>query len=85
MGMMIVRHKVRDYGQWRPIFDQHAEIMPKCRRRRALSIHGSIILPIAPGPLMAADSDSSWLQITSDNASSQNGSAGPYMGHELPA
>ena len=22
MGMMIVRHKVRDYGQWRPIFDQ---------------------------------------------------------------
>ena len=53
MGMMIVRHKVRDYGPWRPIFDQHAEIMPKCRRRRALSIHGSIILPIAPGPLMA--------------------------------
>ena len=26
MGMMIVRHKVRDYGQWRPIFDQHAEM-----------------------------------------------------------
>lgn len=25
MGMMIVRHKVRDYGQWRPIFDAHAE------------------------------------------------------------
>jgi hypothetical protein len=25
MGMMIVRHKVRDYGQWRPIFDRHAE------------------------------------------------------------
>ena len=24
--MMIVRHKVRDYGQWRPIFDQHAEM-----------------------------------------------------------
>ena len=23
MGMMIVRHKVRDYGQWRPIFDGH--------------------------------------------------------------
>ena len=22
MGMMIVRHKVRDYGQWRPIFDR---------------------------------------------------------------
>ena len=26
MGMMIVRHKVRDYGQWRQIFDQHAEM-----------------------------------------------------------
>jgi hypothetical protein len=26
MGMMIVRHKVRDYGQWRPLFDQHAEM-----------------------------------------------------------
>ena len=26
MGMMIVRHKVRDYGQWRPIFDQYAEM-----------------------------------------------------------
>ena len=26
MGMMIVRHKVRDYGQWRPIFDQHGEM-----------------------------------------------------------
>jgi hypothetical protein len=30
MGMMIVRHKVRDYGQWRPIFDQHGEM----QRRR---------------------------------------------------
>jgi len=26
MGMMIIRHKVRDYGQGRPIFDQHAEM-----------------------------------------------------------
>jgi hypothetical protein len=26
MGMMIVRHKVRDYGQWRPIFDRHADM-----------------------------------------------------------
>jgi hypothetical protein len=26
MGIMIVRHKVRDYGQWRPTFDQHAEM-----------------------------------------------------------
>ena len=26
MGMMIVRHKVQDYGQWRPIFDGHVEM-----------------------------------------------------------
>src|SRR5262245_37337640 len=26
MGMMIVRHKVRDYGQWRPIFDRHVDM-----------------------------------------------------------
>ena len=26
MGMMIIRHRVRDYGQWRPIFDAHAEM-----------------------------------------------------------
>ena len=26
MGMMIIRHKVRDYGQWRPIFDGHVEL-----------------------------------------------------------
>jgi hypothetical protein len=26
MGMMIIRHKVRDYGQWRPVFDGHVEM-----------------------------------------------------------
>jgi hypothetical protein len=26
MGMMLIRHKVRDYGQWRPIFNKHAEM-----------------------------------------------------------
>ena len=26
MGMMIIRHRVRDYGQWRPIFDRHTEM-----------------------------------------------------------
>ena len=26
MGLMIIRHKVRDYGQWRPIFNKHAEM-----------------------------------------------------------
>ena len=24
MGMLIVRHKVKDYGKWRPVFDHHA-------------------------------------------------------------
>ena len=26
MGMMIIRHKIRDYGQWRPIFDRHTKM-----------------------------------------------------------
>src|ERR1700756_1451379 len=26
MGMMIIRHKVRDYGQWRPILDGRVEM-----------------------------------------------------------
>ena len=26
MGLMIIRHKARDYGQWRPIFNKHAEM-----------------------------------------------------------
>jgi hypothetical protein len=29
MGMMIIRHKVRDYGQWRPIFDRHADMQKR--------------------------------------------------------
>ena len=24
MGMLIIRHKVKDYGKWRPAFDRHA-------------------------------------------------------------
>jgi hypothetical protein len=24
MGMMIIRHRVSDYGKWRPAFDQHS-------------------------------------------------------------
>jgi hypothetical protein len=24
MGTMIIRHKVKDYGKWRPVFDKHA-------------------------------------------------------------
>ena len=42
MGMIIVRHKVRDYGQWRPIFDRHAEM-----QAAGLSIRGTANLPTA--------------------------------------
>ena len=24
MGMLIIRHKVKDYDQWRPMFDKHS-------------------------------------------------------------
>jgi hypothetical protein len=24
MGMLIIRHKVKDYGKWRPMFDKHS-------------------------------------------------------------
>ena len=43
MGMMIIRHKVRDYGEWRPIFDQHAEM----QRGAGLLNPRSIIPPTA--------------------------------------
>jgi hypothetical protein len=33
MGMMIIRHKIRDYGHWRPSW-----ATPQCRRGRALPI-----------------------------------------------
>jgi hypothetical protein len=26
VGMMIIHHKVKDYGQWRPMFDAHVEM-----------------------------------------------------------
>ena len=41
MGMMIVRHKVRDYGQWRPIFDRHAD-MQKGLDNGILTVEGKI-------------------------------------------
>jgi hypothetical protein len=53
MGMMIVRHKVRDYGQWRPIFDQHAEM----QRRAGL---------INPRVYHSADSNKSEIVVVFD-------------------
>ena len=43
MGMMIIRHKVRDYGHWRPLFDG----LLRCRRRLGLPILAFIIQLIA--------------------------------------
>jgi hypothetical protein len=53
MGMMIVRHKVRDYGQWRPIFDGHVEM------QRAAGL-------INPRVYHSADSDKSEIVVVFD-------------------
>jgi hypothetical protein len=53
MGMMIVRHKVRDYGQWRPVFDEHAEM------QRAAGL-------INPRVYHSADSDKSEIVVVFD-------------------
>ena len=53
MGMMIVRHKVRDYGQWRPIFDGHVEM------QRAAGL-------INPRVYHSADSDKSGIVVVFD-------------------
>jgi hypothetical protein len=52
MGMMIVRHKIRDYGQWRPSFDAHAEM----QRAAGLANHVSIIPPIVTRPKLLSSS-----------------------------
>ena len=43
MGMMIIRHKIRDYGQWRPV----SIGIPKCRRLQASAIRASTTPPTA--------------------------------------
>jgi hypothetical protein len=53
MGMMIVRHKVRDYGEWRPIFDGHVEL----QRTAGL---------INPRVYHSADSDKSEIVVVFD-------------------
>jgi hypothetical protein len=37
MGMMIIRHKIRDYGHWRPIFDAHAEKTKDTKNAKAFA------------------------------------------------
>ena len=41
MRMMIVRHKVRDYGEWRPIFDQHTEMQRGARLVNPRAYHSA--------------------------------------------
>ena len=53
MGMMIVRHKVRDYGQWLPIFDGHVDM------QRAAGL-------INPRVYHSADSDKSEIVVVFD-------------------
>jgi hypothetical protein len=53
MGMMIVRHKVKDYGQWRPIFDGHVEM------QRAAGLINSRVYH-------SADSNKSEIVVVSD-------------------
>jgi hypothetical protein len=53
MGMMIVRHKVKDYGQWRPMFDAHVE------KQRAAGL-------INPRVYHSADSNKSEIVVVFD-------------------
>ena len=32
MGMLIIRHKVKDYGEWRPMFDKHSLMTARTSR-----------------------------------------------------
>jgi hypothetical protein len=53
MGMMIVRHKVKDYEQWRPMFDAHVE------KQRAAGL-------INPRVYHSADSNKSEIVVVFD-------------------
>jgi hypothetical protein len=60
MGMMIIRHKVRDYGQWRPIFDEHVEM------QRAAGLFN-------PRVYHSADSNKSEIVVVFDTEDTQEG------------
>jgi heme-degrading monooxygenase HmoA len=44
MPYLLARHKVRDYAQWKAVFDEHAP------RRKELGSHGGIVLRNAREP-----------------------------------
>jgi hypothetical protein len=75
MGMMIVRHKVRDYGQWRPIFDEHAEM------QRAAGL-------INPRVYHSADSNKSEIVVvfdTKDTTKAKEFAASPNLKEAMTA
>jgi hypothetical protein len=46
MGMLIIRHKVKDYGKWRPMFDKHS-LMQKAALTIIFEVADHIGHPIA--------------------------------------
>ena len=46
MGMLIIRHKVKDYGKWRPMFDKHS-LMQKAALTIIFEVADHIGYPIA--------------------------------------
>ena len=48
MGMMIIRHKVRDYGHWRPLFLGFA------RGGKIVATTGGVALAVAPFAALSA-------------------------------
>ena len=52
MGMLIVRHKVKDYSKWRLVFDQHARAQETGPLRSPAAIDGE-----RRGGIVPAESD----------------------------
>jgi hypothetical protein len=46
MGVLIIRHKVKDYGKWRPMFDKHS-LMQKAALTIIFEVADHIGHPIA--------------------------------------
>jgi hypothetical protein len=41
MGMMIIRHKVGDYGKWRPAFDSHCAMQKAAGLSNPRALHSA--------------------------------------------
>jgi hypothetical protein len=44
MGMLIIRHKVKDYGKWRPMFDKHSLMLSNPRVFRSADDKSEIVV-----------------------------------------